>query len=162
MAVLNGNNIFFGEVITVEGSVDKLPSWFPDVNPVNDLSTHFGSDMSEYYADVCLYYPSLIYKYAYVRCYSNIENNIEFYMSNMNPPFQIRMIQIANGSKVAYRAVLYKDDGTVYTYDGRTWSDSGYNILGNDGKWDTSKAYIVYKGSGFRTQAPYGYRFYVI
>ena len=162
MAVLNGNNIFFGEVITVEGNVDKLPSWFPDVNPVSDLSTHFGSDMSEYYADVCLYYPSLAFKYAYVRCYSDIENNIEFYMNNMTPPSQIRMMQIANGSKVAYRAVLYNNDGTVYNYANQSWSTSGYNILGSDGQWDTSKAYIVYKGNGFRTQAPYGYRFYVI
>lgn len=147
MANINGHEIFFGIVGQVDAPTieDKLPSWFPDVNPVNDLSTHFGSDMSDYYVDVCLYYPSAGYRYTYTRCYCDTDESV--YVKTTNGT-QLFLDMTGANKKVAFRKVIYTSEGAVYLYEDQAWSSMSINIGGDN--FDTSKVCIVDKGKAFK------------
>lgn len=146
MANINGHEIFFGIVGQVDATEDKLPSWFPDVNPVNDLSTHFGSDMSDYYVDVCLYHPSPNI-YSYTRCYCDTDESVYVKKPTWDGN-QLILDYTGANKKVTFRKVTYTSEGAVFAYDGMAWSSSTLNFGGDN--FDTSKVCIVNKGKAFK------------
>ena len=143
MAIINGNEIYFGEVLTISGEDDKLPSWFPDVNPIVDLKAQYGDDLSEYYADFVFKTTSGTYIYGYTRCYCNTSDSLKIFSSNGS---QIKASYTVNGSKIAFRNVNYSSDGTVKSFNYENWGDMD-KLLSNN--FDTSKLCIVNKGKPF-------------
>ena len=145
MANINGHEIFFGIVGEVEqpAAPDKLPSWFPEVNAVQDLKDHFGDDMSENYVDVAFKAASGANPYNYMRCYCDTADSIKVYTSNGT---QIFLSYTVNGSKIAYRAIGYSSDGTSKQYYNENW-DNFQELISNN--FDTSKICIINKGKFF-------------
>lgn len=154
MANINGNEIYFGIVGEVEqpAAEDKLPSWFPDVNPVDDLASHFGTDMSEYYVDVCLYHTSGTYIYSYARCYCDTDESV--YVETYNGT-QLFLSYTGSSKKIAYRRVSYNADGTSSHYSNQDWSNMNINIGGDN--FDTSKVVLVDKGKAFKVYGNFVY-----
>ena len=147
MANINGNEIFFGIVGEVEqpAAPDKLPSWFPEVNAVQDLKDHFGDDMSENYVDVAYKLKSGTYQYMYMRCYCNTADSIKIYSGNGT---QMTLGYTVNGSKISYRVVGYTSDGSSKNWWSQNWDNYSTNFaLVYD--IDTSKICIINKGKFF-------------
>lgn len=138
----------------------SIPDWFPNVSPVDDLTSHFGNDLSGYYVDVCLYHPSAGYRYSYTRCYCDTDNSLKIMTNNMTPPSQIFESYTVNNSKIAYRQVVYRSDGTVHSYNSQAWNSFDRNF-GVD-NFDPAKLCIVEQGSSYTTWAPAGYTFEII
>ena len=136
-----------------------VPSWFPDVDPVDDLQTHFGNDMSNYYVDLALKITSGPASYLYTRCYCDTDNSVKVSTNNVSPPTQIFEGYTINGSKIAYRQVSYTNDGTVYNYYNQAW-DSFSTIISNN--FDPTKMCIVEQGNSYTVWAPTGYEFEII
>lgn len=157
MANINGHEIFFGIVGEVEqpAAPDKLPSWFPDVNPVQDLKDHFGDDISEHYVDFAVKINSSTSLYAYFRCYCDTANSVKIDSSN---GVQIFLSYTVNGSKIAYKNVNYYSDGTVYNYTEQNWYDFNA-ILSNN--FDSSKICVINKGNFF-TVSTYNLNFQML
>lgn len=155
MANINGHEIFFGIVGQVDATEDKLPSWFPNVEPINDLAAQYGDDLSEYYADFVFKTTSGTHIYGYTRCYCNTEDSLKIFSSNGS---QIKLSYTVNGSKIAFRNVNYSSDGTVKTFNYENWGDMD-KLLSNN--FDTSKLCIVNKGKPF-TLSTYNLNFLML
>ena len=157
MAMFNNREIFFGVVGELDrgAAVDKLPSWFPEVDPIGDLKTQYGDDLSEYYADFVCKTTSVTNIYVYIRCYCNTADSLKIFSSNGS---QIKLSYTVNGSKIAYRSVAYSSDGTSKSFDNSNWGDMD-KLLSNN--FDTSKLCIVNKGKLF-TLSTYNLNFLVL
>lgn len=145
MANINGHEIFFGIVGQVDAPTveDKLPSWFPNVEPINDLADHFGDDLSEYYVDVAFKLTSSATLYVYYRCYCNTADKLKILSSNGST---VVVSYAGSDAKVAYRAVTYNSDGTVYNYYNNNWSDTNLLLSNN---FDSTKICVINKGKFF-------------
>lgn len=121
MANINGHEIFFGIVGQVDATEDKLPSWFPNVNPVQDLKDWWTSDLSEHYVDLCY---KKLNGFSYFRVYSDGEGGTEIILSgdSSNSGNLYAWYNHMLATKTAYRYVNYNQNGEMDGYPGeQSW-----------------------------------------
>ena len=146
----------------VWGSGTPLPAWFPqNVNPVADLETYYGTNMSSYFVDV-LYCENG--KYAYSRCYCNTVNAVSVITNNMSPPTQLKCSYSGNNRQIAVRSVFYNSDGSYYTREQKNWSTSNITLMSPASStiFTPSVCIIDWGNTTYTTWLPSGYSFEII